>query len=413
MVFGGARPGDEWSLSGQKVPIVKDYKYLGIRFVGGSGLRPLARPWAVQREKMLRKARGAFWQAWGMGMGGGHLSAKGAAGLWETLVRPVLEYGGVVDSGLWIQAEHLQIMAGRMSLGVSTDIPEEVVRGELGWWRVRTRREYLRLVYWGRIVRGKGTIVEAAYRQGRRRVQLGTARKAEWAARTKAVLDRIGLATVWASEDVGTDREWKRMVRRLLHLDEEICWRHSMMRKSSLAGYCRLQQDLRKGWFLSNHRAWVSRWVRLRAGVGVIEAHRGRFSRTARCHRVCRFCSDGVEDLFHLLDGCSRWRDHRSRLWQLVETADPGARSRAMTWSRTGRIVWLLRGGSVRTRDAVLKVVGGWYREREVVGRNNKADAARRSAPARRPVRLIMRKRCRSSLENIPSKRMCLPRDEA
>jgi hypothetical protein len=46
------------------------------------------------------------------------LSALGAAGLYETLVRPVIEYGAEIDSGQWDKAERLQLLAGRLALGL-------------------------------------------------------------------------------------------------------------------------------------------------------------------------------------------------------------------------------------------------------------------------------------------------------
>ena len=54
------------------------------------------------------------------------MSAKGAAGLWEVLVCPVLEYGAEIDSGEWKQAEKLQMMAARMVLGVGRGVANEV-----------------------------------------------------------------------------------------------------------------------------------------------------------------------------------------------------------------------------------------------------------------------------------------------
>ena len=84
--------------------------------------------------ELLAKARGSFWRAWGLGMGNrpGLISPLAAKGLWEVLVRPVLEYGSEVDSGKWEDAELLQRVAGRMCLGVGTTIPNTVVRG--GAW---------------------------------------------------------------------------------------------------------------------------------------------------------------------------------------------------------------------------------------------------------------------------------------
>jgi hypothetical protein len=163
MVCGDMGLGYKWVLGGHEVPVVNNYRYLGVRLTDKGG-------WKLRRGELLAKARGSFWRAWGLGMGHrpGLISPLAAKGLWETLVRPVLEYGSEVDSGKWEDAELLQRMAGRMCLGVGTTIPNTVVRGELGWWTIRARREYLRLVYWGKIVRGvKGGLVRCVYDGGR------------------------------------------------------------------------------------------------------------------------------------------------------------------------------------------------------------------------------------------------------
>ena len=79
-------------------------------------------------------------------MAWGFLSPKGAKGLYETLVRLVLEYAVEIDSGRWSAAEALQRWAGGMCLGVGRSVANEVVQGDLSWWTVQGMREYLRLV---------------------------------------------------------------------------------------------------------------------------------------------------------------------------------------------------------------------------------------------------------------------------
>ena len=74
MVWGKIRDGDEWKLGERTIDIVKNYKYLGMRMVTKGR-------WKLRREEMIGKARAQFWKAWGLGMGGGELSAAGAAGL--------------------------------------------------------------------------------------------------------------------------------------------------------------------------------------------------------------------------------------------------------------------------------------------------------------------------------------------
>ena len=121
------------------------------------------------REELIAKARKSFWRIWGLGLGGGVLSAGGAANLWEIVVRPVLEYAAELGKVRWGEAERLQLMAGRMCLGVGRAVANEVVSGELGWWSVEGRRRYLRLVYWAKVVRGGDSIVRAVYKEGRER----------------------------------------------------------------------------------------------------------------------------------------------------------------------------------------------------------------------------------------------------
>ena len=69
-------------------------------------------------------------------------------------------------------------MAGRMCLGVGREVPNEVVMGDLGWWTVQAAREYLRLVFWGKLVReSEGGVVRQVYDEGRRRMSEGSVGK--------------------------------------------------------------------------------------------------------------------------------------------------------------------------------------------------------------------------------------------
>ena len=72
---------------------------------------------------------------------------------WQALVRPVLEYGAIVWGDVkWEQAERVQREMGKMILRCSSKMANEVVLGELGWWTLKGRRDFLTLNYWGKIV---------------------------------------------------------------------------------------------------------------------------------------------------------------------------------------------------------------------------------------------------------------------
>ena len=51
---------------------------------------------------------------------------------------------------------------------------------------------------------------------------------------TQLVLERIGLGYKWISEEVGEDKEWRRMVRDMIQLEEERKWREGILTKSKL-----------------------------------------------------------------------------------------------------------------------------------------------------------------------------------
>ena len=340
MVCGGVREGERWELGGREVEVVKDYRYLGVRLMARGG-------WALRRKELLAKSRGAFWRAWGLGMAGGYLSPKAARGVWDTLVSPVMEYGAEVDSGAWEEAELLQRLGGRMCLGVGRGVPNVVVRGELGWWTVRARRQYLRLAYWGKVVSDPvGCVVRCVYAEGRERVQSGRASKGEWCVETRRLLVELGLGEVWETEAVGDVRGWKAMVKALMQEKEEMRWRQEMAGLSTLGRYMRVKRSLKAEWFLGEARVWVRRWVRLRASATCLEVSVGRRRGVFLDRRVCGWCSGGVvEDEEHFLDGCGGWGGSRRALWDELREGDRQPVKRVEEGGREGRVDWMVEGG--------------------------------------------------------------------
>jgi len=378
MVFGGVREGESWCVSGNVIPVVQSYRYLGVRLVSGAGkLRG-------RRSELLRKASGAFWRAWGLGMRGGWLSAAGAKGLWEALVRPVLEYGAEVDSGKWEEAEVLQRRAGRMCLGVGQEVPNAAVMGELGWWSMRGRREYLRLVYWGKVVKAGG-VVREVYEEGRRRVDRGEARAGEWCVETKRLLEQVGLGDVWVKGEVGVG--WKALVRGLVQVREELAWKGEMLTKSTLARYMRVKESLKPTQFLGASRFWVRQWVRLRAGASCLEVDAGRRrggKGVFRDERLCKWCKSGVvEDAEHFLEECRGWVGERKRLWEELRGRDARTARMVSGLSREERVDWLCGGGNPRTRDIVIRAVGEWMCRRARLGRDGDIVRLRKEAKER------------------------------
>ena len=85
------------------------------------------------------------------------------------LVRPLLEYGAEIwGEKNWKEAEALQLEMGRGVLGVSKMTTHEVIQGEFGLGKMKSRRIELRLRFWYKIINmEKDRLVYKIYKQRR------------------------------------------------------------------------------------------------------------------------------------------------------------------------------------------------------------------------------------------------------
>ena len=137
-----------WKLAGEEIGETSMYKYLGIELKSGLSFK-------YYKDKIVAEARKRMMLVWAMGIREGMLGVEDCVRAWQALVRPVLEYGAIVWGDVkWEQAERVQREMGKMILRCSSKMANEVVLGELGWWTLKGRRDFLTLNYWGKIVGG-------------------------------------------------------------------------------------------------------------------------------------------------------------------------------------------------------------------------------------------------------------------
>jgi hypothetical protein len=83
---------EEWTLSGAKVEVKKQYKYLGVEMLENAS-------WGAYIEKIIKKAQ---WRsndlAWILQREKG-MRARSACTLWRAMVRPVMEYAAELWGG--------------------------------------------------------------------------------------------------------------------------------------------------------------------------------------------------------------------------------------------------------------------------------------------------------------------------
>ena len=102
-------------------------------------------------------------------------SGGGGSEVVEENGRPMMEYGAEVwGDCVWNEAERIQTKMGKRILGCREKTADDVVRGELGWWKMRGRRDMLRLRYWGKIMKMRSDRwVRKIYNMSRQRYEEG------------------------------------------------------------------------------------------------------------------------------------------------------------------------------------------------------------------------------------------------
>ena len=336
LVCGGRREGERWWLGDEEMRLTESYCYLGV-------ILNEEKSWVDAKERLVSKASKSLWRLVGMGMCEEGLTMYTARDLVQTCVRPILEYGcEVVCDRKWEQAEVLQRKAGRLVLGVSSATANGVVQGELGWWRVKGRTDYLKLMFFAKLSQERGllkTVFDAARKKGE-------GKGSTWGRYMDILLSELGLGEHWVTGRVGEREGWRRSIRMRIQDREWMEWRASMIGKVTLDRYRRIKTRLRMEPFLRRYRTGARRLVGLRAGVERLQVVRGRHRGIPREERRCLVCEGGeVEDEEHFIERCSGEgvRRRREEMWgKCNRIMHEHMRRRVRGMTSEERVDWLL-----------------------------------------------------------------------
>ena len=195
----------QWSLSGEVVKVETDYTYLGAittEAAGGLG-------WKAHVEAALAKARRRSADLlWVCRVDKG-IRPRTAVTLWQSLVRPLLEYAselwlGMVPVTLAKEAEKVQMRFLRGTLGLhenGSGVPDDVVRAEVGVEPLCDRWAKLRMGCWRRLFEAEpGRLLWRMAEFRRREWLLSGGRglgKRGWMVSAEKTLQGHGLGHAW------------------------------------------------------------------------------------------------------------------------------------------------------------------------------------------------------------------------
>jgi hypothetical protein len=252
--------------------------------------------------------------------------------IWESLARPTIEYGSeILFTEAFKQAETCQHYFGKRLLELKQSTCNSYIRGELGLWRMKTRRNMLALRYYKRLhqmddsrlpkqmllLQKRYVLMNNNNNDNNNNNNVNAVRYKLWYECIKDVMDEL----VIDEKDVDRE-EWNTICYRKLEKKEREDWLEEL-NKEKLQVYRKFKQDVEIETFLliSENRKGMLLMVKLRSGSHFLRIETGRYEiknkkRLERHERLCLCCDMGkVEDEYHFLFECVLYHDERKRLY--------------------------------------------------------------------------------------------------
>ena len=356
VVFGSKNKKERrWLLGGGEIEQVNKYKYLGIDMKGNL-------TWGDYKKRQLEKAEERLNFVGAMGVNSGMLSVKAAEKVWKALVRPKVEYGAEIwGGGDWEEGEKLQRNMGKRILGLKESTTNEAVRGELGWWSLKARRDMMRLRFWRKILKmGQERLPKKVYEW---ELRLGVERS--WKVYTRELLETLGLGANWDKQKIDESKdEWNKIIKKRIHKREEEEWKRRMQHRPKLRTYRKVKDKLEVEGYLSSKDVEGRRMLaRIRSGTNKLRIETGRHTGLAEEDRKCWFGCGKTEDEKHFLLECKMYDDFRKHLVRRI--GEENYEGREME-------VMMGKGKEEETREAITYIKRAMARRERILRfRNN------------------------------------------
>jgi hypothetical protein len=322
---------------------VESFTYLGVDFNFDLN-------WWPMKQRVLMKAKSRL-ALISKAIANG-LSPLASLKLWNSLIRPVLEYSAEVWGGSrWPEAERLQLRFGRQVLGVRLTTSSDVVRGDLGLWTLAARRDAAILRWWGKLVSmDQDRLCAIVYRYRRNNLR----GRYSWCKKVKSLLEDLNLGHIWENEQIGDYKSWCSNVKERIRDKERKDWLARVVQAPKLRTYKLLKSQLK----FDDHLLEITevehrrQFTRLRSGTHdlAIDANR-KYEEVAK--RICLLCASGsVEDEQHFLLECFAYDSHRQQMFRDICDRTNDRYHLSSVMEQRDRLLQILVGEGVSDKSA-------------------------------------------------------------
>ncbi len=281
-----------FTINGQSLEIVEQYKYLGIIMDEHAGFQKTADLLAGSAGRALGSVINKI-------KANKDLGFKSYTTLFDSCVAPILLYG----SGVWglksyKVCEDLVLRACRFYSGIHRLAPIPGIQGDFGWWDVRSRHILEAIRLFNRLITMNNNRVNKKVFLWDKALS-----KENWNSGFKSILLDLGLENYWTNQTVIPLELTKLRIQSKLERD----WQHHCSTKDKLRTYRTFKTDMDTAVPLNCNLPKFQRSLisQLRLGILPINIETGRYTSTPEHDRICGMCNQNrVENEAHFMFEC-------------------------------------------------------------------------------------------------------------
>jgi hypothetical protein len=228
---------------------------------------------------------------------------------------------------------------------------------------LRGRRDLCRLRFFGKLARLKSDKLLKRVFLICKPITGGMA--TTWCGGTRKLLFDLGLGHVWRSENVGTSKDWEKVIYSSIKARELQTWKQAMQKKEKLRLYRTIKPSLERESYLVLPLETRRRLSEIRCGTHCLRIETGRWLKEAPEERFCRVCLCGsVEDELHALLECWQYAELRKGMFLAIK-AKSGFDVTLMVDDREWLRDFLIGVGPTKasSRLEVSRIVGTYFRK--------------------------------------------------
>jgi len=323
MVFrkrGQLHSNEKWYYNGQLLETVNDFNYLGVvlNYTGSFNLNQ-----SMLIGKGLKALNVLLYNLQKF-----NLKPKICCQLFDAFVASILNYSCVVWGAVKskdIERVHLKFC--KRILNVKLSASNAAVYGELGRYPLYINRYCQIVKYWTKVTTTENCILSSAYSCALSDCNNG---KRNWASSVKNILCSNGFGDVWEQPSLALSKSFIPLFKQRLVDMYTQDWNGSVQTSSVLSLYSYCKDTFAYEQYLDKVKNKVARSLltKLRISAHRLRLETGRYgrSRIDRSERTCTVCSNQaneIEDEYHFVLVCERYKDLRNKYIQTYYRQHP------------------------------------------------------------------------------------------